>query len=73
MSNHYETAKPTRGLREQTHLCLKRPESNKNVIFYSPLWESWALKIFHSTNFMDPIFVLIIFCPYCGTELSTLE
>lgn len=70
MSHHYETETPTKGVREQTHPCLQKPKTNKNIIFYSPLWEAWALKIIHSTLFMDPVFILIIFCPYCGTDFK---
>ena len=56
-------------LKELTHECER--ETN-NIIFYSGLWKSWSLKIFYSipeAN-VDPIFIIIEYCPYCGVKLE---
>ena len=59
------------------HECER---DNNNVIFYSPLWKSWALKIF-PPNYdkmpeeykqmpeLQPIMITIKHCPYCGWSL----
>ena len=59
-----------------THECDER--KNENIIFYSPLWKSWALKIIpanyqiakdHGVNLPVVIIAELKFCLYCGVKL----
>lgn len=51
---------------EEEHSCKR---DNENVIFYSGLWKSWALKVITDENFPS-VFILIKHCPYCGEDLK---
>ena len=53
--------------RETEHFCAR---DNDNIIFYSTLWKSWALKIIPPEKGKECVFVTISFCPYCGEHLS---
>ncbi len=68
MSDSHHIIKPTD--KEETHECPKA--QNNNIIFYSRLWKAWSLKIFYSVPEAnaDPIFIIIVYCPYCGVKLE---
>lgn len=51
---------------EPKHECDR---DNDNIIFYSALWKSWALKVITDMEF-PTIFITIKYCPYCGEDLN---
>ena len=57
-----------------TGIKHKCPRDNDNVVFYSNLWRSWALKIIPA-NYdaaliagvnLPVLTITIKYCPYCG-------
>ena len=63
------------------HQCQR---DNSNIVFYSRLWKSWALKIFpgnydkmpeeyKTLEHFQPVMITIKFCPYCGKTGEEME